>query len=80
MQPGESYQWKGMKEGAAVYLTDKERPIIIRALEKVLETEPAYARADEYKKLLDRLKAEDLAHYEASLGEIHSHDYYVDEV
>jgi hypothetical protein len=40
-----------------MYLTPHERSIIIRALTKVLETEPPYARADEYKKLLDRLKS-----------------------
>ncbi|WP_124728289.1 hypothetical protein [Staphylospora marina] len=36
-------------------LSPHERSIIIRALTKVLETEPPYARADEYKKVLDRL-------------------------
>lgn len=41
-----------------MYLTPKERGIVIRALTKVLETEPPYTRADEYKKLLDRLKSE----------------------
>jgi len=41
-----------------MYLSPKERGIVIRALTKVLETEPPYARADEYKKLLDRLKKE----------------------
>jgi hypothetical protein len=41
-----------------MYLTPKERNIVIRALTKVLETEPPYARADEYKKLLDRLLEE----------------------
>ncbi|MBA4543315.1 MULTISPECIES: hypothetical protein [Thermoactinomyces] len=40
-----------------MYLTPHERNLIIRALTKVLETEPPYARADEYKKLLDRLKS-----------------------
>lgn len=41
-----------------MYLSAKERGIVIRALTKVLETEPPYARADEYKKLLERLKDE----------------------
>ncbi|SEM92990.1 hypothetical protein [Lihuaxuella thermophila] len=41
-----------------MYLSPRERGIVIRALTKVLETEPPYARADEYKKLLERLKAE----------------------
>jgi hypothetical protein len=41
-------------------LSEKERGIVIRALTKVLETEPPYARADEYKKLLDRLKREEM--------------------
>ncbi|KYQ86366.1 hypothetical protein AYX07_10080 [Thermoactinomyces sp. AS95] len=41
-----------------MYLTPRERGIVIRALTKVLETEPPYTRADEYKKLLDRLKSE----------------------
>lgn len=35
-----------------------ERDIIIRALIKVLEVEQPHGRADEYKKLLDRLKEE----------------------
>lgn len=42
-----------------MYLSDHERGIVIRALTKVLASEPPYARADEYKKLLDRLKGED---------------------
>jgi hypothetical protein len=37
-------------------LSPRECDLVIRALTKVLETEPAYARADEYKKLLDRMK------------------------
>lgn len=41
-----------------MYLSERERGLIIRALTKVLETEPPYARADEYKKLLMRLKQE----------------------
>ena len=41
-----------------MYLTERERGLIIRALTKVLETEPPYARADEYRKLLTRLKQE----------------------
>ncbi len=41
-----------------MYLTPRERGLVILALTKVLETEPPYARADEYKKLLDRLKNE----------------------
>lgn len=41
-----------------MYLSPRERGIVIRALTKVLETEPPYARADEYKKLLERLKDE----------------------
>lgn len=41
-----------------MYLSGRERGIVIRALTKVLETEPPYARADEYKKLLERLKDE----------------------
>jgi hypothetical protein len=41
-----------------MHLSPKERGIVIRALTKVLETEPPYARADEYKKLLDRLIGE----------------------
>lgn len=39
-------------------LSQYERDIIIRALTKVLELEKPHARADEYKKLLDRLKSE----------------------
>ncbi|MFC7439863.1 hypothetical protein [Laceyella putida] len=38
-----------------MYLSPKERGIVIRALTKVLTMEP---RADEYKKLLDRLRDE----------------------
>lgn len=41
-----------------MYLTDNDRGLIIRALTKVLENEQHYARADEYKKLLARLKHE----------------------
>lgn len=41
-----------------MYMTPRERGLVILALTKVLETEPPYARADEYKKLLDRLKRE----------------------
>lgn len=41
-----------------MYITPRERRLVILALTKVLETEPPYARADEYKKLLDRLKRE----------------------
>lgn len=39
-----------------MYLSDRERGIVIRALQKVIDSEPPYARADEYKKLLDRMK------------------------
>lgn len=41
-----------------MYLTAQERDIVIRALTKVLESEPRNTRTDEYKKLLDRLKQE----------------------
>lgn len=41
-----------------MYLSERERGIVIRALQKVIDSEPPYARADEYKKLLDRLKEE----------------------
>lgn len=41
-----------------MYLSSRERGLVIRALTKVLETEPPYTRADEYKKLLERLKDE----------------------
>ncbi|RAL24387.1 hypothetical protein [Thermoflavimicrobium daqui] len=44
-----------------MHLNENERNIVIRALTKVLETEPPYARADEYKKLLERLKREQIA-------------------
>lgn len=47
-----------IRGGLFMYLTPKERGIVIRALTKVLESEPPYTRADEYKKLLDRLKSE----------------------
>ncbi|MBD1372546.1 hypothetical protein IC620_09285 [Hazenella sp. IB182357] len=39
-------------------LSERERGLVILALKKVLETEPSYARADEYKKLLNRLQDE----------------------
>ncbi|TCS95827.1 hypothetical protein [Hazenella coriacea] len=41
-----------------MYLSPRDRGLVIRALTKVLESEPPYARADEYKKLLERLKDE----------------------
>lgn len=42
-----------------MYLSDRERMIVIRALQKVIDSEPPYARADEYKKLLDRMKEDE---------------------
>ncbi|MFO7289326.1 hypothetical protein SAMN04488025_11937 [Planifilum fulgidum] len=42
-----------------MFLDPKERLLVIRALQKVIETQPPYARFDEYKQLLDRLKGEE---------------------
>lgn len=42
-----------------MFLDPEERLLVIRALQKVIETQPPYARIDEYKQLLDRLKGEE---------------------
>jgi hypothetical protein len=47
------------EEGTSLFLDPKERLLVIRALQKVIETQPPYARFDEYKQLLDRLKGEE---------------------
>lgn len=47
------------EEGTSLFLDPKERLLVIRALQKVIETQPPYARFDEYKQLLDRLKSEE---------------------
>ncbi|MBA4602166.1 hypothetical protein [Thermoactinomyces mirandus] len=54
-----------------MYLTPRERGLVILALTKVLETEPPYARADEYKKLLDRLKNE----HDWEEDDFHTHQF-----
>lgn len=41
-----------------MFLDPEERLLVIRALQRVIETQPPYARSDEYKQLLDRLKRE----------------------
>jgi hypothetical protein len=47
------------EEGTSLFLDPEERLLVIRALQKVIETQPPYARFDEYKQLLDRLKGEE---------------------
>jgi hypothetical protein len=58
-----------------MYLSEKECDIVIRALTKVLETEPPYARADEYKKLLDRLKREHSKFGDENVLDVDRYDY-----
>lgn len=57
-----------------MFLDPEERLLVIRALQKVIETQPPYARIDEYKQLLDRLKGEEP---EQPVGE---YPYDIDEV
>jgi Xaa-Pro aminopeptidase len=40
-----------------ISLNEHEKEIVILALTKVLEIEHSYVRVDEYKKVLDRLRA-----------------------
>jgi hypothetical protein len=56
-------------------LNTRECDLVIRALTKVLETEPSYARADEYKKLLDRLQVEQEMKHEELLDGF-QYDYH----
>ncbi|SHF12961.1 hypothetical protein SAMN05444392_10835 [Seinonella peptonophila] len=60
-----------------MFLSSSERGLVIRALTKILETEPVYARADEYRKLLARLKNEQQT-YEDSIY-IQTHIVDIDE-
>lgn len=57
-----------------MFLDPEERLLVIRALQKVIETQPPYARIDEYKQLLDRLKGDDPEH------PIEEYPYDIDEV
>lgn len=42
-----------------ISLNEHEKEIVILALTKVLESEHSYVRVDEYKKVLDRLQADE---------------------
>lgn len=42
-----------------ISLNEHEKEIVILALTKVLEIEHSYIRVDEYKKILDRLRADE---------------------
>lgn len=53
-----------------MFLDPEERMLVIRALQRVIETQPPYARSDQYKQLLDRLKGESL-----EPPEEYPHDY-----
>jgi hypothetical protein len=46
-----------------ISLNEHETEIVILALSKVLESEQPHNRVDEYKKLLDRLKANQQTQY-----------------
>jgi hypothetical protein len=58
------------EEGTPLFLDPEERMLVIRALQRVIETQPPYARSDQYKQLLDRLKGESL-----EPPEEYPHDY-----
>ncbi|MCH5586159.1 hypothetical protein MK805_14550 [Shimazuella sp. AN120528] len=51
-----------------ISLNEHEIEIVILALTKVLETEQSYVRVDEYKKVLDRLRAN---HHHEDVQHIH---------
>jgi hypothetical protein len=59
-----------------ISLNDHEVSIVILALTKVIEDEQSFIRVDEYKKILDRLQAENHYDYVQQLQLLHERDEF----